>query len=177
MKFARSVLIVPALLALGTTSWWASANTGGGADSESAPRRAATAISIVPGMPAVPDPSNAYSETVAGRFSPAVEGALERIYVPNRASNSVSVIDPATLKVIETFKVGRNPQHVVPSWDLRTLWVANNAEGTTAGSLTPIDPKTGKPGPSIAIDDPYNMYWSPDGKVNSAYLPSIEKSA
>ena len=164
MKFARSVLIVPALLALGTTSWWASANTGGGADSESAPRRAATAISTVPGMPAVLDPSNVYSETVAGRFSPAVEGALERIYVPNRASNSVSVIDPATLKVIETFKVGRNPQHVVPSWDLRTLWVANNAEGTTAGSLTPIDPMTGKPGPSIAIDDPYNMYWSPDGK-------------
>ena len=164
MKIARSVFIVPALLALGTTSWWASANTGGGADSESAPRRAATAVSTVAGMPAVPDPSNVYSETVAGRFSPAVEGALERIYVPNRASNSVSVIDPATLKVIETFKVGRNPQHVVPSWDLRTLWVANNAEGTTAGSLTPIDPKTGKPGPSIAIDDPYNMYWSPDGK-------------
>ena len=164
MKIARSVFIVPALLALGTTSWWASANTGGGADSESTPRRAVTAISTVAGMPAVPDPSNVYSETVAGRFSPAVEGALERIYVPNRASNSVSVIDPATLKVIETFKVGRNPQHVVPSWDLRTLWVANNAEGTTAGSLTPIDPKTGKPGPSIAIDDPYNMYWSPDGK-------------
>ncbi len=60
--------------------------------------------------------------------------------------------------------MGLNPQHVVPSWDLRTLWVANNAENTNKGSLTPIDPKTGKPGKPIAVDDPYNMYFSPDGK-------------
>jgi DNA-binding beta-propeller fold protein YncE len=32
------------------------------------------------------------------------------------------------------------------------------------GSLTPIDPRTGRPGPSIAVDDPYNMYFTPDGK-------------
>ena len=56
-----------------------------------------------------------------------------------------------------------NPQHVVPSWDLKTLWVTNNAEGRTDGSLTPIDPTTGKPGPAIAVDDPYNMYFSADG--------------
>ena len=35
---------------------------------------------------------------------------------------------------------------------------------TKRGSLTPIDPKTGKPGKTIAVDDPYNMYFSPDGK-------------
>ena len=52
----------------------------------------------------------------------------------------------------------------MPSWDLKTLWVANNAEGRTDGSLTPIDPKTGKPGKAIAVDDPYNMYFTPDGK-------------
>ena len=66
--------------------------------------------------------------------------------------------------MIDKFKVGINPQHVVPSWDLRTLWVTNNAEGRTDGSLTPIDPKTGKPGKAITVDDPYNMYFSPDGK-------------
>ena len=69
-----------------------------------------------------------------------MKGALPRVYVPNRRANTVSVIDPATLQVVDTFKVGRNPQHVVPSWDLKTLWVANNAEGRTDGSLTPIDP-------------------------------------
>jgi DNA-binding beta-propeller fold protein YncE len=47
---------------------------------------------------------------------------------------------------------------------MKTLWVTNNAERTDKGSLTPIDPKTGKAGPEIAVDDPYNMYFSPDGK-------------
>jgi DNA-binding beta-propeller fold protein YncE len=51
----------------------------------------------------------------------------------------------------------------VPAWDLRTLWVTNNAEGLTTGSLTPIDPRTGKPGASVPVDDPYNMYFTPDG--------------
>jgi len=59
---------------------------------------------------------------------------------------------------------GVNPQHVVPSWDLQTLWVVNNAESRMNGSVTPIDPKTAKPGRSIAVDDPYNMYFTPDGQ-------------
>ncbi len=131
----------------------------------SAPRVAASAsVATVPGMPPVVNPRNLYSETVAGKLSPAVAGALERVYVPNRSSRTVSVIDPATLKVVDTYKVGIDPQHVVPSWDLKTLWVANNAEGRRDGSLTPIDPKTGKPGPAIPVDDPYNLYWTPDGR-------------
>ncbi|MGE5446208.1 MAG: YncE family protein, partial [Ignavibacteriales bacterium] len=115
-------------------------------------------------MPPVVDPTNLYSEASAGRLSPAVADALRRVYVPNVRSNDVYVIDPTTLKVVDRFKVGVNPQHVVPSWDLKTLWVANNAEGRTDGSLTPIDPKTGKPGLAIAVDDPYNMYFTPDGR-------------
>jgi len=121
-------------------------------------------VATVPGMPGVPDPRNLYSETNAGKLSPAVAGHLERIYVPNRGDNSVWVIDPATLRLVDRFRVGVNPQHIVPSWDLQVLWVANNAEGRTDGSLTPIDPRTGKPGPSVPVDDPYNMYWSPDGR-------------
>ena len=115
-------------------------------------------------MPPVVDPNNLYSEIRSDKLSPAVANALPRVYVPNRQGNDVSVIDPATMKVVDRFPVGVNPQHVVPSWDLKTLWVTNNAEGRTDGSLTPIDPTTGKPGKTIAVDDPYNMYWSPDGK-------------
>ena len=117
-----------------------------------------------PACRGVPDPSNLYSEIKTDNFAPATKGALTRVYVPNRAGNTVSVIDPATMKVVDTFDVGLNPQHVVPSYDLSTLWVTNNAEGTTDGTLTPIDPKTGKPGQSVTVDDPYNMYFTPDGK-------------
>jgi YVTN family beta-propeller protein len=119
-------------------------------------------VETVPGMPPVVDPANLYGETQ--KLSPAVAGALPRVYVPNLKSNDVYVIDPATRKVVDRFPVGINPQHVVPSYDMKTLWVTNNAEGRTDGSLTPIDPLTGKPGKAIPVDDPYNMYWSPDGK-------------
>lgn len=117
----------------------------------------------LPGMPPVVDPNNVYSETRSDRLSAAVANHLNRVYVPNRSSNDVWVIDPATLKVVSKFKVGINPQHVVPSWNLKTLWVNNNAEGRHDGSLTPIDPLTGKPGKNIPVDDPYNMYFTPDG--------------
>jgi YVTN family beta-propeller protein len=125
---------------------------------------AKAAIATVPGMPPVVDPSNLYSETTAAHQSAAVRDALPRVYVPNVRSDDVYVIDPVALKVVDRFKVGINPQHVVPSWDLSTLWVANNAEGRTDGSLTPIDPVTAKPGTPIAVDDPYNMYFTPDGR-------------
>lgn len=122
-------------------------------------------VTTVRGMPPVLDSDNLYSETKSNQLVPEVKGDLERIYVPNLRSNNVSVIDPKTLKVVDSFKVGRSPQHVVPSWDLRTLWVANNAERGNDGSLTPIDPRSGKPGKAIAVDDPYNLYFSPDGQL------------
>src|SRR5437899_9360225 len=123
-----------------------------------------TGIPTVPGMAPVIDPRNRYSETRSNSLSPVVANVPARVYVPHLQSNDVYVIDPATLKVIDRFKVGMNPQHVVPSWDLTTLWVTNNAEGRTDGTLTPIDPVTGKPGKELAVDDPYNMYFTPDGK-------------
>ncbi len=126
--------------------------------------RAPAAVATVPGMPSVVDANNLYSETTADKVSSELAGDLRRIYVPNLQSNDVYVIDPDTHAVVDKFRVGLNPQHVVPSWDMRTLWVANNAENTRVGSLTPIDPRTGKPGKAIPVDDPYNMYFSPDGQ-------------
>src|SRR5262249_17997525 len=128
------------------------------------PAKGPAPVVTVPGMPPVPDSSNLYSETAASKLSPALAQDLARVYVPHIQSNDVYVIDPATFSVVGKFKVGLNPQHVVPSYDLRTLWVANNAENTTKGSLIPVDPTTGKPGKAIPVDDPYNMYFSPDGK-------------
>lgn len=121
-------------------------------------------VATVPGMPSVPDPANLYSEQTADKLLPSVANDLPRVYVPHVKSNEVYVIDPATFKVVDKFKVGFNPQHVVPSWDMKTLWVANTAEGRKDGSVIPIDPKTGKPGKPIPVDDPYNLYFSPDGR-------------
>ena len=91
-------------------------------------------------------------------------GALPRIYVPNRVSGTVTVIDPIKLKVVGTFRVGFSPQHVVPSWDLKTLYVTNDGNGYPhRGSLTAIDPNTARPIKTIKVDDPYNMYFLPDG--------------
>jgi YVTN family beta-propeller protein len=83
-----------------------------------------------------------------------------RVYVPNSGSNTVDVINPASYKIIEHFRVGRQPQHVTPSYDLKTLWVLNDL----GDSETQIDPATGKKGKTIRVEDPYNMYYTPDGK-------------
>ena len=63
-------------------------------------------VETVPGMPPVLDRSNLYSAAGAGRLSAAVAGEPTRIYVPNRRSNDVYVIDPETLVVIDRYRVG-----------------------------------------------------------------------
>lgn len=144
---------------------WLSGGLGHAAETDAAaPNHELRAVETVSGMPPVVDPENLYSEMGANHFSPAVEGALYRVYVPDRISGDVTVIDPTLMKVVGRFRTGVNPQHVVPSWDLKTLWVVNNAENRINGSVTPINPKTAKPGRSIPVDDPYNMYFTPDGQ-------------
>lgn len=88
-------------------------------------------------------------------------GLPVRVYVPNSLSDSVTVLDARTHQVLRTFPVGRAPQHVVPSHDLRTLWVNNNG----GNSLTPLDPVTGLPGRPVPVEDPYNLYFTPDGRL------------
>ena len=129
-----------------------------------APQSTPVPVRTVPGMLPVLDPDNLYSTAGPNMLSPAVAGALTRVYVPNLRSNDVYVIDPVSHQVIDRFPVGFLPQHVVPAWDLQMLWVANNGRRRTDGSLTPIDPKTGRPGARVLVADPYNMYFAPDGK-------------
>jgi YVTN family beta-propeller protein len=135
-----------------------------GADSSPVPADTASAGTTegagLPGMPPVLDPHDLYAADRPGALSGTVRGDLPRVYVPNHASNTVSVIDPATMKVIGTHPVPVGPEHVVPSWDLRTLWVNSD----TSGYLTPIDAATGTFGAPVRVDDPYNLYFTPDGK-------------
>src|SRR5262249_41053918 len=112
----------------------------------------------LPGMPPVLDPNNIYAANGAGNLSPAVAHFPPRVYVPNTTSNTVDVIDPETFTVIDHFAVGRQPQHVTPSYDLTRLWALNDL----GDSVTEIDPATGKKGQTIFVKDPYNMYYTPD---------------
>ncbi|HEY6378934.1 MAG TPA: hypothetical protein VI316_07120 [Candidatus Dormibacteraeota bacterium] len=96
---------------------------------------------------------------MSGKLSPAVAGIPERVYVPNSSSNTVTVIDPATMTVIAQLKVGRIPEHVAPAYDLSRLYV--DSEG--AWNLGVLDPRTGTITGTVSVPDPYNLYFTPDG--------------
>jgi DNA-binding beta-propeller fold protein YncE len=114
----------------------------------------------LPGMPPVLDPKNIYSETAAGKVSSLIKDYPALVYVPNTKSHTVDVIDQKTFKIVNHFPVGREPQHVTPSWDLKTLWALSDH----GNNIRRIDPATGKEHETISVEDPYNMYYSPDGK-------------
>ncbi len=111
-------------------------------------------------VPPLLDPRNVFAADRQGELSPVVRGFRKLVYVPNSGSASVDEIDPTTYRIVRQFSVGAVPQHVVPSYDLRTLWVTNDV----GNSLTPINPANGVPGRPVPVDDPYNLYFTPDGR-------------
>jgi DNA-binding beta-propeller fold protein YncE len=107
-----------------------------------------------------PTPGNVYAGTGPGDLSPAVRGDPALVYVPNSMSNTVDVISQRTMKIVRQFPTGALPQHITPAYNLRTLYVDNDA----GNSLTPINPRTGHVGAPIPVEDPYNLYFTPDGR-------------
>src|SRR4051812_45287203 len=118
-------------------------------------------IDVLPGMPPVSDASNVYSDAGANMLSPAAQAAKPLVYVPHSGSGDVYVIDPATFQVVDRWHAGTEVQHVVPNYDMTTLYATDDVGNT----ITPIDPKTGAHGAAIPIVDPYDMYYWPDGSV------------
>jgi DNA-binding beta-propeller fold protein YncE len=117
------------------------------------------APSGLPGMPPVTDPRDVYANARAGMLSDAARAALPLVYVPHTKSGEVRVIDPATFGTVAVHRLGGELQHVVPSWDMRTLYATDDLRNR----LIPFDPTTGQPGAPIPVSDPYNMYFTPDG--------------
>ena len=108
-----------------------------------------------------PRPLNVYAATMPGHgVRASVAHVKPRVYVPEAGGNAVDVIDPHTFKLIRRFPVGREPQHITPAWNMRRLYVNN----TQSNSLTVIDPHTGKKSGKIPVRDPYNLYFTPDGR-------------
>src|SRR3954452_12511098 len=104
--------------------------------------------------------SNVYAAAGPNDLIPAVRRDSSRVYVPNSEPNTVDVIDQRTYHVVGHFAVGPLPQHVTPAWDMRRLWVTNDK----GNSLTPIDPRTGHHGRPVPVTDPYNLYFTVDGR-------------
>ena len=160
------------------------AGTNGGGHASTLPAEGSTSAAAPgagssPTVSAAPTPTgapvaptrNIYAAAGAGMLTGSAKEAKPLVYVPNGESNTVDVIDPATYQVVDHFPVGRMPQHVVPAWDLATLYVTNNS----GNSLTPIDPRTGKPGAAIPVDDPYNMYFTPDGRYAIVVAEALQR--
>jgi len=157
---------VAALIAACALAAVALASMGGGRGHD---RRArATGVAAVrverrqPGrVPALAAPVNIYAHTLAGMLTPVSARARYLVYAPDSQGDGVYVIDPHTYRVIDYLQTGQVVQHVVPGWDLHTLYATNDV----GNSLTPINPDTGgRAGPNIPVADPYNMYFTPDGR-------------
>ncbi|SDO33566.1 40-residue YVTN family beta-propeller repeat-containing protein [Nakamurella panacisegetis] len=124
------------------------------------PTTKAGAAGGLPGMPPVADPHNVYADAAAGRLSAAVAGDPPYAYVPHNRSGDVWVIDQRTHAVIRKCHVGIEIQHVVPSYDLTKLYATDDV----GNHIRVIDPRTGECGREIPVKDPYNMYFTPDGR-------------
>ena len=122
---------------------------------------ASTSGAGLAGMPPVVDPHNVYASAGANMLSDAVKSAKPLVYVPETKSGVVQVIDPTTFAIVGSHTLGGELQHVVPSWDMKTLYATDD----TTNKVVPFDPTTGQPGAAIPVTDPYNMYATPDGKA------------
>jgi DNA-binding beta-propeller fold protein YncE len=114
---------------------------------------------------------NVYSADRPGNLSSVVRGDAALVYVPNTLSNTMTVISQRTFRVLATVQTGAVPQHVTPSWDLRTLYIDNNA----ANTLTPVNPRTGIVGTPIPVEDPYNLYFTPDGRYAIVVAEAMQR--
>ena len=111
--------------------------------------------------PPLVNPANIYSEAGVGKFSANVTGAKQYVYVPSTLDGSITVIDQATMKVVDRYNTGGQlVQHVVAGYDMRSLYA--NVSGSNF--LFEIDPVTARPtGKKVSVSAPYNLYWTPDG--------------
>ena len=112
------------------------------------------------GRSTVREPRNVFADEGAGTLAPGVDEDRPLVYVPHNRSGDVWEIDPATYQVVAKYPAGREMQHVVPSYDMRTLYATDDI----GNQLLAFDPRTGQPGPKIPVIDPYNLYFTPDGQ-------------
>ena len=134
-----------------------------GASMRAAPPSAASCRSTVARFLAV-------ALLAAGMALPAL--AKEAVIL-NSDDDSLSRIDTATYKEISRTRIGRAPHHLMLTPDRKSLIVAMAG----GDELAFIDPATSLVKERIAVSDPYQIGFSPDGKwfvANSLRLDRID---
>ncbi|MEM5278361.1 cytochrome D1 domain-containing protein [Cupriavidus taiwanensis] len=90
-----------------------------------------------------------------------VPARAEVVVILNSGDATVTLIDKDTLKVLETFPIGKEPHHLIATPDDKSLIVAN----AVGNDLVFLDPVSGKVQQRVLnIDDPYQIGFSPDQK-------------
>lgn len=120
----------------------------------------AGSVDVLPGMPPVLDPHNIYSAAGANMLGENAKKSKAYAYVPHSKSGDVWVIDTQSFQVVDKFRVGVEVQHVTPNWDMSALYATDDLGNV----VRRIDPFTGQAGDTIEVFDPYNMYFTPDGR-------------
>src|SRR5918994_28946 len=103
---------------------------------------------------------NVYAATMTTEVKESLADVPEMVYVPNVIDGTVTVIDPKTFEIEDSYQVEALPFHVTPSWDMSALYAGNEESST----LTAIDPRTGRPSGTVEAAFPYNFYYTPDGE-------------
>lgn len=129
------------------------------------------AVDGLPGMPPVQDARNVYHAAGADMLSDAVRSDRELVYVPHSESGDVWVIDPKTFAVVAKPRAGVEVQHVVPSYDMRTLYATDDV----GDQVLPFNAATGEAGKPFPVMDPYNMYFTPDGRSAISVAERLRK--
>ncbi|WP_395406136.1 cytochrome D1 domain-containing protein [Pseudoduganella sp. UC29_106] len=96
------------------------------------------------------------------------------VVVLNSRDATVQLLDQATYKSLQTFPVGKEPHHLMPTPDNKSLIVASSV----GNELVFLDPKSGQVQKHIKdILDPYQIGFSPDQKwfvVTSLRLDRVD---
>ena len=83
------------------------------------------------------------------------------VFVVNSNDANVDMIDLATHQITKTIPLLREPHHLVLSPDGKSLVIGD----TTGNALFFLDPVTGDIQRRITVSDPYQLQYSPNGKL------------